>query len=93
MRSLPNHEGWRSFLMALHNFRAKFRLLLPCVLVLPIWACASSSQSGPAECAAAGGHCVLGPGCTSDAGVVGPQDCNPDVNPGGAVCCLPLDAG
>jgi len=51
--------------------------------------CASSSPNGPAECVAAGGRCVIGSGCLPDAGVVGPQDCNPDRNPGGAVCCLP----
>src|ERR1044071_5668364 len=44
------------------------------------------ARSGPAACAAAGGKCILGPGlgCAQ----VGPQDCNPDRNPGGAVCCL-----
>jgi hypothetical protein len=42
--------------------------------------------SGPDACKAAGGRCVLGgfPSCAT----VGPQDCNPDRNPGGAFCCL-----
>ena len=42
--------------------------------------------SGPAACAAAGGQCLLGgaPNCV----IVGPQDCKPDRNPGGAFCCL-----
>ncbi len=48
--------------------------------------------NGPAACVAAGGRCICGPfGC--DGGVIGPQDCNPDRNPCGGVCCLPADAG
>jgi len=47
---------------------------------------AEPALSGPAACSAAGGRCVVGPGigCAE----IGPQDCNPDINPGGAVCCL-----
>ncbi|MGD0674040.1 MAG: hypothetical protein ABSC94_01395 [Polyangiaceae bacterium] len=50
----------------------------------------SSAGSGAAACAAAGGQCLLAggePNCAK----VGPQDCNPDENPGGAVCCLVVD--
>jgi len=53
------------------------------------WAC-SSSNDGPAACVAAGGQCILGGNHCPNAG---PQDCNPDRNPGGAFCCLPCPAG
>ncbi len=46
----------------------------------------STGDSGPADCVAAGGQCVVGP--AMNCGKVGPQNCNPDRNPGGAVCCL-----
>jgi hypothetical protein len=46
---------------------------------------ACSSSSGQAQCEAAGGQCVLGGAWCSNPG---PQDCNPDRNPGGAFCCL-----
>jgi hypothetical protein len=46
----------------------------------------SAEDSGPADCVAAGGQCVVGPGV--NCGKIGPQNCNPDHNPGGAVCCL-----
>lgn len=46
----------------------------------------AANSSGPSDCAAAGGRCILGPG--RGCAVVGPQDCNPDRNPGGAICCL-----
>jgi hypothetical protein len=50
---------------------------------------ASDAPSGPAACAAAEGACIPGaPGGCAD-GTIGPQDCNPDRNPSGAVCCLP----
>ena len=49
-------------------------------------------SSGPAECEAAGGRCMVGAGMGC-AGTIGPQDCNPDRNPGGAVCCLPCPSG
>ena len=41
---------------------------------------------GAAQCMAAGGSCVLG-GFTHCLRK-GPQNCNPDRNPGGAFCCL-----
>jgi hypothetical protein len=56
----------------------------------------SSSGSGPEgggtttpSCAAAGGRCLIGPptNCKTEA-PPGAQDCNPDRNPGGAMCCL-----
>ncbi len=49
----------------------------------------SSSGSGADACAEAGGECLVGgggPRCAK----VGPQDCNPDENPGGFACCLEL---
>lgn len=49
--------------------------------------------NGPAECAAAGGRCIIGPPTNCQGGVIGPQDCNPERNPAGSVCCLPPDAG
>jgi len=52
------------------------------------WAC--SSSNGPEACVAAGGRCIIGGNkCPNH----GPQDCNPDRNPGGAFCCLPCPAG
>ena len=66
------------------------RTVMALVALLAV-AC-SESPNGPAECAAAGGRCICGPsGC--DGGVIGPQDCNPDRNPCGGVCCLPPEAG
>lgn len=50
-------------------------------------ACSTTSptNSGFAACVAAGGECVLGgTSCARS----GPQDCNPNENPGGAFCCL-----
>jgi hypothetical protein len=47
---------------------------------------ASCGTDGPEACVAAGGKCLLGPGL--QCAKVGPQDCNPEINPGGAFCCL-----
>jgi hypothetical protein len=55
-----------------------------CFLLL-LEAC-SGTSSGPEECRAAGGQCVIGGNPCPNRG---PQDCNPDQNPGGASCCLP----
>ncbi len=46
-----------------------------------------ADADGPAACVAAGGECLVG-GSSSVCAVVGPQDCNPDRNPGGQYCCL-----
>jgi hypothetical protein len=59
-------------------------LLLTVVLLLA-GACNSGQASGPAQCEAAGGQCVLGSARCANPGT---QDCNPDRNPGGAFCCL-----
>ena len=75
----------------MHASRKLGRTVIALVALLAV-AC-SESPNGPAECAAAGGHCILGPPTNCDGGVVGPQDCNPERNPGGGVCCLPQDAG
>jgi hypothetical protein len=56
-----------------------------CVLIAML--AGGCERSGPAACVAAGGQCVLGGG-SLDCLERGPQDCNPDVNPGGAICCL-----
>src|SRR5690242_1628026 len=49
-----------------------------------------SSTGGPEACVQAGGQCLLGSAVATGAcPVIGPQDCNPERNPGGAVCCLP----
>jgi hypothetical protein len=53
--------------------------------------CADARRDGPAQCAAAGGRCLLGPSMGSCA-ETGPFDCNPDRNPGGAACCLKMKA-
>jgi hypothetical protein len=50
----------------------------------------SCSSSGPEACRAAGGECVIGGHACANRG---PQDCNPDRNPGGAFCCLPCPSG
>lgn len=51
---------------------------------------AGCSSSGPEACRAAGGECVLGGQRCANRG---PQDCNPDRNPGGAFCCVPCPDG
>ena len=71
--------------MSLKNSRLIFALCA-CVWL----GCASKGGNGVAECADAGGNCILGPP-TNCQGMVGPQDCNPDQNPGGALCCLLKD--
>jgi hypothetical protein len=52
--------------------------------------CSDAPLSGPEACVAAGGVCVLGNDFCSKPG---PQDCNPDLNPGGAFCCLSCSTG
>jgi hypothetical protein len=55
---------------------------------------ACTQKSGPEACEAAGGVCRIGG--LAGTGIcpnLGPQDCNPDRNPGGAVCCLPCPGG
>jgi hypothetical protein len=59
------------------------------LLMLLLGAC-SASNSGPAACVAAGGRCVIGGNTCPNRGA---QDCNPDRNPGGAICCLPCPQG
>jgi hypothetical protein len=61
-------------------------LTLLCVAALAACSSTPSGSSGPDACRAAGGTCVIGPG--TGCATVGPQDCNPDRNPGGAICCL-----
>ena len=61
-----------------------------CLLLALLLGACSGSSSGPAACVAAGGQCLIGGNrCPNQ----GPQDCNPDRNPGGAFCCLPCPAG
>ena len=74
--------------------RNRFALILAAAIVNACGSDGTPGVSGPQACAAAGGTCLIGPGigCAR----VGPQDCNPDRNPGGAYCCLqrePIDAG
>lgn len=66
---------------------ARYVALAASVLLVTVFLCAGacSSSSGQAQCEAAGGQCVLGGAWCSNHG---PQDCNPDRNPGGAFCCL-----
>jgi hypothetical protein len=60
-------------------------------LVITTVACSDSgSPSGREACVAAGGQCLLGGNACANPG---PQDCNPDRNPGGAFCCLPCPSG
>jgi hypothetical protein len=59
-------------------------------LMLFLLVACSGSESGPAECVAAGGQCILGSNTCPNRGS---QDCNPDRNPGGAFCCLPCPQG
>jgi hypothetical protein len=51
----------------------------------------SDAGTGSAECVAAGGGCIVGSGPCE--GTQGPQDCNPDLTPAGAFCCLPCPSG
>lgn len=60
------------------------------LVLLVVGACSDPASSGPAACVAAGGRCVLG---GSPCANRGPQDCNPDKNPGGAFCCFPCPNG
>jgi hypothetical protein len=60
------------------------------IAALSIMAACSGSDSGPAACVAAGGQCLLGGHPCPNRGS---QDCNPDLNPGGAFCCLPCPDG
>jgi hypothetical protein len=62
------------------------------LLMLVFAAACSENDSGPAACVAAGGQCVIGGGGNTCPNA-GPQDCNPDRNPGGAFCCLPCPQG
>ena len=75
--------------------RARTKLHWLALLLAVAQACAvppyGGDVNGPAKCVAAGGQCQLG-GRNCE-GVVGPQDCDPWVNPGGARCCLPCPAG
>jgi len=60
------------------------------LFALLLGGCPDNNISGPDLCVAAGGQCVLGGRpCPNK----GPQDCNPDKNPGGAFCCLPCPQG
>ena len=62
------------------------------LLTMMLAACSSGDDSGPAQCRAAGGQCGL-PNPQNPCPNPGPQDCNPDRNPGGAFCCLPCPSG
>jgi hypothetical protein len=64
------------------------RIALAAAFLLALAAC---NDNGPAACEAAGGQCR--PGGAPPCGNIGPQDCNPDRNPAGAVCCLPCPSG
>ena len=48
------------------------------------------SSSGTGACPAAGGQCMPGGAVCANRG---PQNCNPDQNPGGSFCCLPCPTG
>jgi hypothetical protein len=51
---------------------------------------AADDVTGPEACVRAGGQCLIGGAAGTDGcPVIGPQDCNPAHNPGGAICCLP----
>jgi hypothetical protein len=62
-----------------------FALAASALLVAVLLAGACDSSSGQAQCEAAGGQCVLGAARCANPGT---QDCNPDLGPGGAFCCL-----
>ena len=61
----------------------KFTLLISCALFL---SCTDAeTETGAELCAELGGQCVLG---SVQCAERGDADCNPDINPGGAFCCL-----
>jgi hypothetical protein len=62
------------------------------LVVLGLLLAGCSNDSGAGGCVAAGGECVLG-GYACPNPDHGPQECNPDRNPGGAFCCLPCPKG
>lgn len=69
------------------------KYLVIVVMGISLLSC-SDNKSGPQQCIEAGGQCLIG--SVTGMGLcpnVGPQDCNPDRNPGGAVCCLPCPNG
>jgi hypothetical protein len=64
------------------------------VLAVAVFACRDEVEVGADDsgattlCAAAGGTCVLGGAACQTEAPSSAQDCNPDLNPGGAFCCL-----
>jgi len=66
------------------------------VLAVAVFACKDEVEVGADDggtsttslCAAAGGTCVLGNVACKTEAATSAQDCNPDLNPGGAFCCL-----
>ncbi len=54
-------------------------------LVLSLAACGPRNPAAAEQCKAAGGHCEIA--YCRDGGTRLDVDCNPDHNPGGAVCC------
>jgi hypothetical protein len=63
------------------------------LLTMILAACSSGSgASGPAQCVAAGGDCRI-PNPDNPCANRGPQNCNPDLTPAGAFCCLPCPSG
>jgi hypothetical protein len=63
--------------------RLRVRAFMLAGLMVAILGC----KDGRAACTAAGGQCVFG-GDPTRCAKIGPQNCDPDVNPGGAVCCF-----
>jgi hypothetical protein len=51
------------------------------IALLVVAACGSPIEA----CRAAGGECTFQPSCTTQ--IIRTVDCNPNRNPGGAVCC------
>jgi hypothetical protein len=71
-----------------------FRLALLGALIGLAGACGTTKAPlldgsfGPDACVDAGGSCVVGPPSNCHGTILDAYDCNPDRNPGGAVCCV-----
>jgi hypothetical protein len=59
------------------------------LLLLALVAC----RPGPEACLNAGGQCREPGGTACPNWLRDSDECNPDHNPGGAVCCLPCPSG
>ena len=77
------------------GFLVPLTLGLPgcCLQVGEVGQTPADGGSSPADCAAAGGICQIGPPEECIGTVLSQYDCNPERTPAGGVCCVRADAG